>query len=329
MRVALDLSPLAGHFPLSVVRTVAPLVDALRRAGEVELVEIAPPPGGRVAHLLWRQRALPRAAAGSGADLLHVFASGIPLRSRVPVVQTVHELPWRHGVAENAGLRHRAWIRLGARRARAVCVPSQAVADDLGGRADVHVVSWGVGDEFFRPADVQALRAAHPDLPGEPFVLAPGATRPKKRLDRIIAGAAAAGMPVVVSGAPTNTSTGAPASRHVVALGRVDDALMPALYDAAAATCLLADSEGFGLPVLESFARGRAVVAPRGSVQARTAGDFAVLVDDADDPQEVAAALRRAAAEDAGTRAALRLFAESRTWDATARRLTEVWRGVL
>jgi len=329
VRVALDMSPLAGHFPVSVVRTVGPLVDALRRAGEVELVEVAPPPAGRLARLAWRQRALPREAARGGADLLHVFSSGIPLLSRVPVVQTVHELPWRRGVRENDGLAHRAWASLGRRRARAVCVPSESVAEDLGRTARVHVVPWGVGEEFLRGADGDALRAAHPELPEGPFVLAPGATRPKKRLDRIVAGAAALGLPIVVSGAPARADARPPASTNVVALGHVADALMPALYDAAAVTCLFADSEGFALPVLESFARGCPVAAPRGSVQAETAGGLAALADRPDDPADVGAAIERAMRMDAGARAALRSYAEDRTWRATARRLAEVWREVL
>ncbi|MEL6715842.1 MAG: glycosyltransferase family 4 protein, partial [Planctomycetota bacterium] len=146
MRIALDLTPLVGRFPTSIERVARGARDALLESREVEIVELAPSDPEdltRSGLRRWRQRTLPRLAEEAGADLLHTFCSACPLRSRVPVVQTVHELPWKHGVDENAGLVHRAWAWLGKRRARAQCVPSEGVARDLAG-PNVHVVPWGV-----------------------------------------------------------------------------------------------------------------------------------------------------------------------------------------
>ena len=125
----------------------------------------------------------------------------------MPVVQTVHEAPWRHGAQENAGLTHRLWARLGRSRAALVVTPSAAVAADLGGHDKLRVIPWGVESAFTpEPSERDsALRTAVPDLPEGPFVLCLGGTRRKKRLDRLLAGTAASThpLPVVCTGPRT------------------------------------------------------------------------------------------------------------------------------
>ena len=119
----------------------------------------------------------------------------------------------------------------------------------------------------------------------------------------------------------------AASAAEVVLLGEVPDAVLPALFERAAAVALLAASEGFALPVLEAFARGTPVVVPRGSVQAATADGLALEVD-AEDPASVAEGIARALGRDFDGDA-LRANAAVRTWDATAARLVEVWGALL
>ncbi len=301
---------------------------ALAARTDVEIVAIHPPDGAPLVR--WRQAGLGRDAHRAGAEVLHSFTSAFTLTPRLPVVQTVHELPWKHGSAENAGLVHRGWILAGRRFAAATCTPSARVAEDLAPHPRLFVVPWGVGPEFRSEPDALDLRleVELPALPPRPFALALGADRPKKRLELAARGAAILGMPVVVTG-DRNDYVVNVLGQHaqVLALGRIDAQLLPALVRRAAATLVLSVSEGFALPVLESLACGTPVVATRGSVQAATAEDAAIEVD-AEDPSDVARGLRRALEGDDVLRRRGLALASKRTWERTTDELVRVWRGV-
>jgi hypothetical protein len=124
---------------------------------------------------------LPRAVVRLELAGLHSFTSSFPLRGRGARVQTVHELPWRHGVAENADWRHRFWASVGTWRAQRVLCPSAHVARDLArspfvARAKVRVVPWGVAARFSDEApagkvdegpEATAWAMIPPDLAGQ------------------------------------------------------------------------------------------------------------------------------------------------------------------
>ncbi|MEM9799548.1 MAG: glycosyltransferase [Planctomycetota bacterium] len=313
---------------MSVVRTVRPILSALGPRDDIEVLTLAPPLKGSLA--LWRQTALVREASRSGADVLHSFVSAFPLTSRIRTVQTVHEVPWARGARENAGPVHRTWAALGRRFAAATCTPSQGVADDLEPHPRLHVVPWGVDPAFGPEQDAfdRALRFGHPELPTRPFVLALGATRPKKRLDRVCAGAERAGFAVVATG-EVDAGTQALAERYsdLVLVGVIDALVLPALVRASACVAVLSESEGFALPVLEALRSRRAVVTPFGSVQSGTAGGVAFDAHP-DDPDDVARAMTEAADADDARRTAGREVAGKHTWWRTAEQLVEVWRSI-
>lgn len=321
-RIALDLSPLAGRYPVSVVRTVAPILGSLRgRPDDVELIEVRPREGQGLK--LWRQWTLPREARRRGADLIHCFGSAFPLAAGVPVIQTIHELPWLHGVRENAGLAHRLWVRLGLRRAARMASPSAFVARELEGlgATGVALTPWGVGPEF-EPEERESS-------PGSgDYLLAPGATRPKKNLEAMARGAAAAGLPLRVTGAPTAYAEDIAARfPDTVELGEVADDELPRLYRGAAATLVLSRSEGVSLPVLESLRSGTPVLTSRGSSQSCTAGRFAIDVEPGD-PEDVAAGVRRARAWSTSRRLEASAHTATATWARTAEALIQLWREV-
>ena len=328
MRIAIDLSPLSRPFPVSVVRTVRPIISELERRDDVDVAGIYPADSGKLA--IWRQRGLPRDAARSGSDVLHSFTSAFPITGHLPVVQTVHELPWLRGVSgENAGFVHRAWVRAGRRFAAATAVPSPRVARDLAPHPRAHVIPWGVDSAFARSAtghDESLVRMLE-DVPG-PFVLAPGATRPKKRLELIARAVERANATVVVTGAVT-PYVARIADEHpcVVSVGHVHDAVLPALYRRATCTALLAESEGFALPVLESLISKTPVVATRHSVQAETAGGFAIEVD-ATDARDVARGIEHAKNVTSAERSDGEMFATSMSWRATADKLVALWQSL-
>jgi len=153
MRVGFDVSPLQRPHPPGVVRVVRELVAALEERARLEVVRLAPPEGAGLRR--WRQRDLPREVVPRGLAGLHSFVSAFAWRGPGRRVQTVHELPWRHGVRENAGPRHRLWAALGPLLADRVLTASEHVARDLRrrrlpGAARVRVCPWGVGPPFAR-----------------------------------------------------------------------------------------------------------------------------------------------------------------------------------
>ena len=174
-------------------------------------------------------------------------------------------------------------------------------------------------------------------LGDEPFLLCPGATRDKKRLDRVLAGLArvverrAGSLGLVVTGPETKDlqralgrASSAGLSRWISTLGEVPDSELASLMRLAACVPALSDSEGFALPVLEALSCGTPVVVPPGTAQSEVGGAEATLVDP-DDPEALADAFLDAVATRERRRYAIAASVESRTWDRTAETIEAVW----
>jgi glycosyltransferase involved in cell wall biosynthesis len=220
-----------------------------------------------------------------------------------------------------------------------VC-PSAAVACELGPSA--HVIPWGIAPTFrATPDEGDATLRARLGLGDAPYVLSVGGARAKKRLALLRAAQRASRehWTLVVTG-PTGDvdagevagdAPGAARSQRERALapvhfvGLVDDNELARLYRGASATAVLARSEGFGFPVLESFACGTPVVVPAASVQADTAGGLARTFDG--DDEALAEALQQLVQNRAETRerAALVDYAAQFTWARTAAQLVALW----
>jgi alpha-1,3-rhamnosyl/mannosyltransferase len=341
VRVGFDLAVLSQPHSRGLARVAAELVPVLERRGVLEVVRLAPERGADLRR--WRQVELPRHARGLAG--IHSFTSAFALRGPGARVQTVHELPWRHGVRENADLRHRLWASLGAWRATRVLCPSAAVAHDLGqsplvARAKIRVVPWGVDarfqDEPPRMVVDEAVLTRY-RLGEDPFLFCPGAVRSKKNLAALLYALAerkqrgARALRVLVTGgdSPQLRSDLGLASklgleRALMMLDEVAEADLPSLYRMARAVPVLSHSEGFALPVLEALASGTPVVVPRASVQAEVAGSAGIEVD-ARSPASVAAGLERALLERGELRAAGVAHARAFTWEATAERVEGLW----
>lgn len=343
MRIGFDASPLAGEFSPGVARVAREILARLEARGVIDVVRFQPPPGVRAREF---RKELPALARSAGVQGLHVFASFGPKLKGLPVALTVHELPWLHGVTENAGWKHRLAARASARRAERLIVPTEFVAADLrslvGRRADrIRVVAWGFGPPFDvepPPGTVDESMLERYRLSSEPFLLAPGATRRKKRLDRVLHGLARSverldePLSLVVTGPSTKDlerdlglASQLGLSRWVSTLGDVPDDDLAALMRLAVGVPVLSESEGFALPVLEALACGTPVIVPHGSAQAEVAGTNALLVDP-DRPDELADAFAKARRERERQRYPLAASVSHRTWDATAEAIEAVWK---
>lgn len=347
MRIGFDVSPLTHNHPPGVRRATAELVAALERRGQLEVCRLTPQPGANLRR--WRQIELPRSVAHLGLAGIHSPVSAFPLAGPGLRVQTVHELPWKHGVSENADLGHRCWASLAGRLAAAVCVPTELVARDLGrplakngGR--LHVCPWAAADPFTAHAPQgtfdEAQLARH-HLPDTPFVLAPGAVRAKKNLAATLAGMAELKrrgedrLQLVVTGEETASlrrdlglASRLGVAGEVSTLGHVTDLELAALMRLAAAVVVLSTSEGFALPALEAAACGSPVVASLGGAAAEVLGPLAITVEPASGAA-VADGLKRALADSSKLRPGLVKRAALFSWDKTAATVEDIWQSLI
>jgi glycosyltransferase involved in cell wall biosynthesis len=253
--------------------------------------------------------------------LLHVPSlEGLPVRRRLPLIVTLHDLaphkrPDRH---LRTGLRHRRrWSVV--RRAARVIVPSHAVAADahrlLGiPESRLEVIGEAAAPVFRPSAEPRAGLERHA-LPDR-FLLWVGCLDPpdpRKNVEAL-AGAVARrdGPPLVLGGRASARAQGLAAPGRVSLTGPLSDAELAALYAAADALVLPSHDEGFGLTAVEALACGTPVAAfAAGSLPEVLAGtEGAELVEPGDFDALLAVAERAAGRP---------VVALSRTWADVAR----------
>ncbi len=356
MRLAVDVSILELPCPTGVERVAREIVQVLPSVlsssdvllvlgrGEIELPSSIGHGarviglGGREPLAVWRETRLVKALRSQNADVLWSPVAAIPVRTRVPRVATVHELPWRVRPGLEGTLRervHRARLAVAVKAAARIVVPSasareQLVADAPAAADRVRVVGHGVPARFRRPVDAGSaaeLRALHL-VPSTPYVLHVGGTRPRKNVPLLLRAFARYRLrggtwPLVLAG-PGDPPTRLPAAAYH--LGYVSEELLAALYDGAGALAVSSESEGFGLPVIEAMTVAVPVVTTRAGGLVETAGDAALAVDP-DDEEGLADALLRLEREPE-TREDLiergRAHAAGFTWEQAAVRLHAV-----
>jgi alpha-1,3-rhamnosyl/mannosyltransferase len=296
LRVGIDVSPLV-QTRAGTHRYVASLLAALEAEGGLELRRYRFGGPGRataaVRDVAWYLGALPARAARDGADVLHCPTFRAPVRSRVPLVVTVHDLAvLRHPRAFNRWTQEysaRLLPRV-VRAADALLAVSEFTRDELVDLLGVppervRVIPNGVGPAF---------EPAGPREPGD-YVLAVSTLEPRKNLDRLVEGFRRArldGCELRVVGA-RGWGGVAVGGERVRWLGHVSDSELARLYRGARCVAYPSLYEGFGLPVAEALACGSAVVTSRAPALLEVGGDAVVAVD-ALDPDAIAAGLQEA-----------------------------------
>ncbi|HEX7336619.1 MAG TPA: glycosyltransferase family 1 protein [Gemmatimonadales bacterium] len=186
-------------------------------------------------------------------------------------------------------------------------------------------VTPGGHEHILAPSADRHVLSRH-GLGSRPYVLAVGSLSRHKNLD-----AAAAAMRLLgrhewdyVLAGPVNQrifgSAASGPSDLVVHLGYVSEAELRALYEQASCFVYPSRYEGFGLPPLEAMACGCPVVVSRAASLPEVCGD-AALYADADEPQQLAAAIRRVMCEEGvaqGLRQKGRERAREWSWNASA-----------
>ena len=319
MKVAFDVSPLA-QTGAGTARVVQGLSRALEGRTELELLPVGFDGHGRgatvVRDLAWYPFGIAHEARS--ADVLHCTTMRGPLRSKPPVVVTVHDCALlRHPEAFPPWHRHtgRAALRHGARHADAVVAVSAFTRDELVELLDVPAERIRIVPNGLEPVFTPEGASAAGD-----YVLAVGTLEPRKNLGRAVEAAKLANVELRVVGAPGWGGVEVPGWA-----GRVDDEELAALYRGA--RCLVFPSlyEGFGLPVIEAMACGTPVVTSRGGATEEVAGGAAVLVD-ALDPEAIAAGIAEAEARRDELRRLGLERAKAFTWSHSADLLESLWR---
>ena len=282
-------------------------------------------------------------------DLLHVQYTA-PLNCPVPVVVSVHDIsflehpeyfPWARS------LQLRVTVRRTIEKAARVLTPSEfsraAILRAYGlDPVRVEVVPIAVSP-MFRPVArelaVAYVRKRH-GIQG-PFVLTVGDLQPRKNqigliraFESLIASHPQLVHQLVIVGKDTWSSDKirraakeSPLASRIRFTGWISDDELVQFYNACDLMAFPSFYEGFGLPILEAMACGRAVVCSNTSAMPEVA-DSAALLFDPEDTGEIVRAMRDMLI-DAELRGRMERLGQARasqfTWERTAKRTLEIY----
>jgi glycosyltransferase involved in cell wall biosynthesis len=290
IRVDLDVTPLV-QTRAGTARYIAGLQRELKRRADVAIRERS---FGRAARA-WN---VPRDAAwypfvlgaSRDADVLHCPTYRGPVRPRVPLVVTVHDLAvLREPQAFNRWSRRYAPLVVPrvVRAARRVIAVSEFTKREV-------VELLAVPPERIRviPNGVEPVFTRDGPAAGGEYVLAVGTLEPRKNLERVAEATRTLGVELRVVGERGWGGVDL-AGNGVRWLGRIGDRDLASQYRGARCVAYPSLYEGFGIPVLEAMACGAPVVTSADGATAEVADGAAVLVDPRD-PGAIASGIAQA-----------------------------------
>ncbi|WP_291297589.1 glycosyltransferase family 1 protein [Elioraea sp.] len=249
----------------------------------------------------WEQIDLPRAA--QAGFIVNLGNTGPIIAGRNQAV-VIHDAG-AFDTPESYSFTFRTWYRalhriLALRGAQIVTVSKFSrgrIAANLGiQEARIGVMAEG-GEHILRETPDMSALQRNRLVPGR-FALAVGTRAAHKNLGALAAAAealAARGLVIAAAGAADPAvfrPAGQAGGKGAVALGRVSDAALRALYENAFCLVFPSRYEGFGLPPVEAMASGCPVIASRAGAVPEVCGDAALWFDPAD-PASLPTALAR------------------------------------
>jgi glycosyltransferase involved in cell wall biosynthesis len=303
MRAALHVGQLRQRVPGGIGRYVERLAHHLPEVG-VDLLTFAAGPvttGGTalpaltdlgrphdgVRYELWHRLRAPRLPFS--ADVVHAPSLAVPPRGDAALVVTVHDLaPIEHpSTSTRRGVSfHTRGLAIASHEASIIITASEFVARQLAARGveegRLRVVPHGVTlapslDEAEATQRLEAL-----GVRGR-FVLQVGTVEPRKGIDNLVAALRRVrrtepDLQLVLAGPVGWGVVSGLEEEGVLALGRVEDPDLEALYRGASVATVASRSEGFGLPALEALAHGTPLIASDATSLPEVVGDAGLLV---------------------------------------------------
>lgn len=291
----------------------------------------------------WQRWRLSSAAWQDGVDLLHCPANTCPSWMAVPTVVTIHDLipldlPQGRPAAEVR--RFEQSVKTACQRAAWIICPSAYTSDRLVDEFDADPARITV-NPWAPDSSVRPVAAVHwpPVLRRYgirgPFVLHLGSAEPRKNTRRLIEAWAMCdramrrsrqllivGLDDAFRQELTTLLAQLGIKAGVLLHGFADEADLPTLLSAADVLAYPSLSEGFGLPILDAWATGTAVLTSNCTSLPEVAADAAIWVDPFD-CCSIARGLYRLTG-DLALRQELTIRGQRRleryTWDATAKR---------
>jgi len=310
-------------------------------------VEVQPTPLG----VLWQQTRLPARLARGDVDLFWSPVLTLPRRLPVPAVVTLQDLAALH-VPETLTWKVRwsllPFLETTIERAARIVVSTQRVAAEVeaafpAARGRWDLVSPGV-DPSFRPVEPGERRVLRREY-GAPggYLLAVGTLEPRKNLELLLeaweelrASEESVCPPLFLVGpegwkdARLRRRIARLEASGVRQFGRVEPSELVRLLQGSIGLVYPSIYEGFGLPVAEALACGRAVVVAAEGSPAEVAGQAGIRFD-RESADELAIAMQRlvAAGDDPETERRALAAAEPFTWPRAAEALSGVFRRAL
>ena len=307
-----------GNFDLVLLASAEFVTSYPALADDFETHVVPLASSQRVVRVAAEHAALPRMVGRLSLDAIHDAGGPSPGRVEVPRILTIHDIqpllfPHRFPALRVAFLRRA--IPAAVDGAVRVTVPSAFVRDSLVEHLDadrdrIDVVPWSRPDVSDR-ADVEVVRARW-GLDG-PFLVLPAITYAHK--DHITAVRALGHLAdrhpdlrLVLPGGvgPAEQAVLDEVERlglapRVVRTGRLPNASVLALIEAASAMVFPSRYEGFGIPALEAMALGTPAVVSDNGALVEVVGDAAAVFPAGDD-QQLAVELHRVLDDDAHRR---------------------------
>jgi glycosyltransferase involved in cell wall biosynthesis len=339
---------LAREFPglRITVATTRSGAQALRSDGweEFATIRALPCEDGQRGRRQWAEQVLlPRLARASGAEIVHSLANLAPVYPGALAVVTLHDVTFMvtptFGRITTLGMS--TLVKVVARRADGLITGTAAARDQTCAVLDIDPARFSVvhhGHEPTRvaqPTSEQEIRRRYGLREGR-VVLCVAAKRPHKNQQLLIRAAQALDpdIAIVLAGhaEPYELELRALAQslglqERVRFVGYVSDSDLEGLWALADCGAFPTLGEGFGIPVLEAFARGVPVAVSDLPVLHEVGGVLPHYFDP-HDPVDAARAIRAALA-DVDARRGGPAHAARFSWDAAARGTQEVYERVL
>lgn len=310
--------------------------------------QVFPPARRRFLYRWWFDRSIPRVLRKIDADLFISPDGFASLRTKVPQLIVIHDLNFEHHpefLPPKVAEFYRTMFPRYAALARRIATVSEYSKRDIARMYAVplhriDVVYNGVNAEFspLGPEEAETVRGEHSEA--QPYFIYVGSMHPRKNIARMLRAfdvfktdTDAPHKLVIVGQVMWSNSElqevvkAMKYKADVIFKGRQEPDELAKLLGGAESMVFVPLFEGFGIPVLESFAAGVPLIASNVTSIPEVAGDAALMVDPKS-ISEIVGAMKRIKA-DAELRSELITRGKERlksfSWDQTAERM---WQSV-